>query len=154
MKIQAIQRAVVIAILLGVVQCFFVTFCWSYIASHSSLIPWLMDLGLRSQGIRAAVWPIDFVINIVLSIPIAFALAKLRPKKLGLYLVLAVVPAFIWSNMTLVGNPYFAQSVGTFVLAWIPELLALPIAAWLVSLTLNRGTPDHSSKSKSILGSA
>jgi len=37
MKIQAIQRAVVIAILLGVVQCFFVTFCWSYIASHSSL---------------------------------------------------------------------------------------------------------------------
>jgi len=154
MKIQAIQIAAAIAILLGVVQCFFVTYCWSYIAIHSPLIAWLMDLGLRGQSVRAVAWPIDFMINIALSIPIAFALVGLRPKKLGLCLVLAVVPTFIWSNMTLVGNPYFAQSAGTFVLAWIPELLALPIAAWLVSLTLNRGTPDHSSKSKSILGSA
>jgi hypothetical protein len=153
MKIQAIQIAAAIAILLGVVQCFFVTYCWSYIASHSPLIPWLVDLGLRGQGIRAAAWSIDFMINIALSIPMAFALVKLRPKKLGLYLVLAVVSAFIWSNMGLVGNPYFGQFAGTFVLAWIPQLLALPIAAWLVSLTLNRGTPDHSSKSKSILGS-
>ena len=91
------------------------------------------------------------MINIALSIPIAFALVTLRPKKLGFYLVLAVLPAFLWSNMTLVGNPYFAQFPGSFVLAWIPELLALPIAAWLVSFTLNRGTSDHSSKSKSIL---
>jgi hypothetical protein len=154
MKIQAIQIAAAIAILLGVVQCFFATYCWSHIAIHSPLIAWLMNLGLRGQGIRVAVWSIDFVINIVLSIPIAFALVKLRPRKLGLYLVLAVASAFIWSNMGLVGNPYFAQFAGTFVLAWIPELLALPIAAWLVSFALNRGTPDHSLKAKSILGSA
>ena len=153
MKIQAIQIAAAIAILLGVVQCFFVTYCWSYIAIHSPLIAWLMDLGLRGQSIRAAAWSMDFLINIALSIPIAFALVKLRPRKLGFYLVLAVAPAFVWSNMTLVGNAYFAQFASAVVLGWISELLALPIAAWLVSFTLNRGTSDPSSKSKSILGS-
>jgi len=153
MKIQTVPVSAAIAILLGLVQRVFAIYCWSYIASHSTLIRWLFDLGLRGPSLRAAVFPIDFMINIALSIPLAFVLVRLRPRKLWLYLVLGVVPAFIWSNMTLVGNPYLAQFAGTFVAGWIPDLLAVPIAAWLVSFTLNRGMPGHSSKPESSYGS-
>lgn len=154
MKIHTLSVSAAVAILLGVVQRFFAIYCWSCITSHSPPMRWLFDLGLRGQSLKAAVFPLGFMIDIALSIPLAVVLVRLRPRKLGLYLLLAVVPAFIWSNMTLVGNPYFAQFAGTFVLGWIPELLSIPIAAWLVSLMLDRGMSGRSSKPKSIYGPA
>ncbi|WP_430388682.1 hypothetical protein [Dyella sp. 20L07] len=147
MKAPTVYIAAAIAILLGIIQYFFAIYCWSYITSHYSLVRWLFDLGLKGEGLKAVAWPIDFIINIALSIPIAMALVKLRPRKRWLYAVLAVLPGLIWANAGLVGSPYAGQFIGTIALGWIQALLAIPVAIWLVSLVFDRGAPGQTIKS-------
>ena len=153
MRLQSVAVSGLAAILLGAAQCYFALYCWAYIAAYSPLPHWLLDLGLRAS-VRAVVFPVDFLTAVVLSLPAGFLLTKLRPARLGLYLLLAVVPGFIWLNRGVVGSPVLAQFPGLMFLGWLPELLALPCAAWLVRLLANRAAPNKSFKPNPLRGSA
>ena len=148
MTLQRLPISAAAAVLVGIVQCYFLLFCWAYIAAHSPLPRWLIDLGLR-ESLRAVLFPIDFLTSVALSLPAAFVLTKLRPAKLWLYLLLAVIPGFIWLNWGLVGNSFFAEHPSSFVLGWLPELFALPCAVWIV-----RVAPNNSFKPNPLRGSA
>jgi len=138
MKLNTLPISALLATLLGVVQCYFLLFCWGYIAAYSPLPRWLYELGLYSITNRAVLFPIDLITSIVLSLPAAFGLLQLRPNKLWLYLLLAVIPGFIWLNIGLIGSPLFTQFAGSFMLGWVPQLLALPAAAWLLNAKFSR----------------
>ena len=142
-----------IAVVLGIAHIYFLTYCWALIAAHSPLATWLIELGLR-DSLRAVILPIDFLTSVLLSLPVVFLLAKLRPAKLWLYVLLAVIPGFIWLNWGLVGNSFFAEHPGSFMLGWLPELFALPSAAWIVRLVVNSVAPNNSFKPKPLRGSA
>ena len=142
------------ALLLGIVQAYFLTICWGYVAANTAVPHWLVGLGLKDAAFRTVMFPIDFLTSVLLSLPVAFVLTKLRPSKLWLYLVLAVTPAFVWFNYGLVGNPLFSQFPGAFVLGWLPELFALPVAAWLLRFAFKVGAPNNSFKPKPLRGSA
>ena len=155
MKLQTISVSATIAIVLGLVQGYLLIFCWGYIAANTPLPHWLIGLGLRGAAFRAVLLPIDFLTSVAISIPAALVLIKLRPAKLLIYLVLAVVPSFLWHNVGLVGDPFLSQFFGAIALGWLPELFALPVAAWLLQLILKPGVaPNNSFKPKPLRGSA
>ena len=153
MRLQTVGVSGVAAILIGVAQFYFLLYCWVYIAAYTPLIHWLFDLGLRAS-IRVVLFPVDFLTSVALSLPAGFLLTKLRPAGLRVYLLLAVVPSFLWLNRDVFGSPLLAQSPRWVVLGWLPELLGLPCAVWLVRLMTNRVAPNNSFKPKPLRGSA
>ncbi|WP_457098180.1 hypothetical protein [Lysobacter sp. P5_B9] len=156
MKLKALPVSATVAVLVGLAQTYFLLFCWAYIAAYSPHTRWLLDLGLQGNAFYIAMFFFSFLISIVLSLPAALALLRLRPSRLWLYLLLAIGPGFVWLNWGLIENPMsFAQYAGAVALGWLPELFALPIAAWLLRLVLKRpGAPNNSFKPKPLRGSA
>lgn len=130
MKLNALPISVVIAALLGIAEYHFLVFCWGYIAQYTPLLGWLVGVGLKGVALRVVLFPIDFLTSVVISLPAAYLLSVLRPRMLWLYVVVAVVPGFVWFNLSLVGNPILTQYLLGF--GWVPELFALPVAAWLL----------------------
>jgi hypothetical protein len=116
----------------GLVMTLIAVYCWGYIATYTPVLGWLLDLGLHDTGLRLALFPIDFFTNVALSLPLAFVLLKLQPRKLWLHLLVAIVPSFIWLNFPLVGNEVFYQLWASFIPGWLYTLCALPVAVLLV----------------------
>jgi hypothetical protein len=97
-------------------------------------------------ALPASLWLFDLVVSVILSLPVAFVLLKLRPRKLWLYLLLAVVPGFLWLNRGAIVSPYFGQFAWSFGAAWIQQLLAVPLAAWFLRPIAGGGAPNISFK--------
>lgn len=116
------------AAVLGLVQTYFAVVCWSAIGLYTPVPAWFIEQGLRGGAFRAAMVAVDFVTNVVLSVPAAFLLLQLRPARLRLYLAAAVLPSFAWLNQNLLDTP----SLGFLAVSWPLLLLPLPLAAWLL----------------------
>jgi hypothetical protein len=144
MRLQTTAISASIAIFVGIAQCYFLLLCWGYIGAYSPLVHWLLGLGLRGLAIRATVFPIDFLTSVIISLPAAFVLLKLRPRKMWIYLLLAVIPGVVWHNWDLVGNSLVTQFAGSFALGWLPQLFALPAAAWILRFISRPGSPNKS----------
>lgn len=132
------------AILLGIAQWYFLAFCWAYISAYSPVAGWLASSGVLGAALPAVLWPLDLLVSVILSLPVAFVLLKLRPRKLWLYLLLAVAPGFLWLNRDLIVSPYFGQFAWSFAAGWLQQLLALPLAAWFLRVVTGRGAPNYS----------
>ena len=104
-----LSASVIVALVVGLVHADVLAFLWGYISAYSPLLKWLLGFGLRSSSLQIAVFSIDFLTNVVLSLPIAYLLLKLRPAKLALFLTVAVVPGFVWFNVHLVGSQALAE---------------------------------------------
>jgi hypothetical protein len=91
-------------------------------------------------------WLVDLLVSILLSLPVAFVLLKLRPRKLWLFLPLAVVPGFLWLNRGVIASPYLGQFAWPFAAAWVQQLLAVPLAVWLLRVITGGGAPNISFK--------
>ena len=150
MQPRALSVSAAIAFVVGLAQTYFLLTCWAYIGAYSPLPHWLVGIGLHGSAFRAAMLPIDFLTSVIICIPAALVLLRLRPAKIWLYLAISVIPSFIWLNRQLVGVP----NLGHFVLGWLPELFALPAATWLVHFIGMRGAPNNSFKPKPLRGSA
>ncbi|WP_457095883.1 hypothetical protein [Lysobacter sp. P5_B9] len=150
MTLKTLPVSATVAVLVGLAQAYFLLLCWAYIGAYSPLPRWLIGLGLHGPSLRAVVLVIDFLTSVILCIPAALVLLRLRPAKIWLYLALAVVPSFVWLNYHLVGT----SNLGGFVLGWLPELLALPGAAWLLHFLGISGASNNSFKPKPLRGSA
>jgi len=132
-SVSTVQRplvfAVLISLLLGMAQAYLLMLVWGFLAVNSPLLEWLLDAGLRGAALRAVVYPMNFLINVVLSLPVAFVLLSLRPARPWLFLAIAAAPYFLWLNYDLVGSSTLAEFWPSFVLGWVQELFALPAAA-------------------------
>jgi len=95
MKLPRLATSIAAALLIGIVQTYLLVLCWAYIAMYTPLPQWLLGQGVSGPAFRAVVFATDFVISVLLSVPAAFLLCKLRPRKLFVYLVLAVIPGFL-----------------------------------------------------------
>jgi len=131
MKRDTLLASSVIAVLMGIIQAQVFITGWSYIN--------LYRYGLIGHAnVRLELWA-----SVVLAMPVAFVLLKLRPEKLWVYLVLAIVPVLIMLNLDLVGGalirPEFA---GSSSLGWLPEIYALPAAAGLLRSLMKRAPKD------------
>lgn len=132
------------ALLVGVAQYVLLAFVWAYISAYNPLPGMLAHHVNSVTALNVYLLPVDCLINFILALPAAYILIKLRPYKLWLYLLLAVVPAFLWSNRLLVGGLHFAKFAWQFVEGWLVQLLALPVAAWFLLAIAKGGTRGNS----------
>ncbi len=135
MSFQSLPISIVIAIVIGTAQMFLLTVYWAYIGVYSPVFLWLNDLGLQGLSLRVVIFLIDFFTNVLLSLPAAYVINKLRPKSIWLYLAVAVLPVFVFTNWLLITEPArLTQFVPwyTYVPGWIFGLAVLPVAVLIV----------------------
>lgn len=134
------------AVLLGIAQWYFLAFCWAYISAYSPVAGWLAGSGIFGGALPAILWPLDLLVSIILSLPVAFVLLQLRPPRLWFYLLLAVVPGFLWLNRETVVSPHLGQFALLFAAGWVQQLLALPLAVLLLRAVIGPRAPNISFK--------
>ena len=135
---KAFMVPIATSVLIGIAQTVLLLYCWTYIAAFSPVPRWFLDLGLRGVPFRLALGALDFLVNVVLCLPAAFALSRLRPRKLPLYLVAAVAPGFLWQYRVVFRHITIDQGVVQFIPGMLAALLMLPVAALLVTLLTAR----------------
>ena len=141
----------VAALIGGLAQTYFLLWCWSLIAAYSPFASWLVGLGIRGIALRTVVGLADTATTVILCIPAACLLLLLRPRRLWLYTLLAVLPSFVWLNRELPGT-VVPLPWGQVILGWVPELLALPGAVCLVRFIASAS--NNSFKPNPLRGSA
>ena len=107
----------------------FLTYCWDYMAVHIPVTRWLLEHGVKGTWLYVVLIIHDTVLNVLLSLPAAFALRCLRPRKRLAYLAIAVLTGFIWENRLLFEQPALPPvGVGIFVYGIFATLAMLPLA--------------------------
>ena len=141
MKSDNLQLSVIAALLIGIAQMVVLVWFWAGMILYVQHVPWLVSHGITGAPLRALLFVIDIPLNLALCLPAAFALCALRPRRIWLYLALAVIPAFIWnSRLLLADTAWFSYWTG-FVPGMLMELLTLPVAVLIATrLTSRRAT--------------
>jgi hypothetical protein len=137
-----LMASIFISLVLGIVQTAVVVCLWSFIVRYSPLLKWCLALHLRHTSIHTIVHVTDFFINVALSLPAALVLIKLHPSKLGLYLLVAVLPSFALINCHIPGNDFSSTMWLAYIPGWVNELAALPVAAHLLRALMKPGASD------------
>ena len=125
--------ALVASFVIGIAQTFFLLYCWAYIAAYTPLPRWLMSVGAHGSLLHTVLFVLDFLIGVALCIPAALALRQLRPCKLPIYLLAAVIPGFLWQYRLFFQDPSTFHEFGQFVPGILSALLVLPVAVVLLS---------------------
>ena len=142
MKLKGLPLSILASILVGIIQMSLLIVIWAYIVAYSRHVFWLIDLGLVGPVLYATLFPLDLLVNVILCLPGAYAICKLRPKKLGLYTVLAVLPSFVWINRPLINGLDLTLSVPwySYVPGLIMGLASFPLAVFIVYRLTTRST--------------
>lgn len=140
MSSRMLAASSVIALLTGIGQRFVLTYAWVLEVSHDPLPHWLRAHGVASGTIGYALILIGFLADVVFSLPAAWVLLKLVPKRRLVYLMLAVLPGFICFDV------YLQWQLGVewdliLLLADARILLALPLATWLLDRLISPRVP-------------
>lgn len=115
---------------------------WMYIAVHNPLPHWLIVHGLKGNVLRTVLFIHDTLFNVILCLPAAFALRRLRPHKPLAYPIMATLTGVIWENRMLFEHQALPSlDYGMFVYGMVLTLVMLPMASIVLGL-LNRRTRD------------
>ncbi len=126
--------AIVASAIVGFVQWQWVlSYCWIYIAVYNPVPHWLAVHGTKGNSFYAVLFVQDIIINVVLCLPAAMVLRRLRPRKRLTYLAIAVLTGFIWEYRWLFEYT-FSPSVGYGMLIYgaLLTLVMLPGASALI----------------------
>jgi len=120
----------------GVINHFFLTWIWGYIATSPLLQNWILGLAGQSGFHKVLLYAQDLIINLVLSIPIAALIFSLKPRKLILYSSIALLPTLLISSF--VGSASIAAVSLTIIKDWSLLLLPVPITVFLLHKIITR----------------
>jgi hypothetical protein len=127
-----------VALAVGILQTILLLYLWTYIAAYSAVSPWLVAHGVTSLSLPWTLSMVDSLINILLCLPAAYILCKLRPRKLPLYLILAVVPGFLWKYRMVFIEPAAFSNFTAFLPGILSAVFMLPVATAIVRLAQRR----------------
>jgi hypothetical protein len=116
-----------VALLIGLFQAILLTYCWVYIGIYNPLPIWLTLSHITGTLNHFVVGSVDLAINVLLCLPAAYAICKLQPRKLGIYVPFAVIPVFLWGYWPALG-PIPGESWSAYIPRAVSVLLMLPIA--------------------------
>jgi hypothetical protein len=132
-KTDNLPLAIVAAIAIGIAQTAILVYSWVYIAIYNPVPHWLAALGLHGTLHRDVLISTDFMYSVILCLPAAFLLSQLRPRKLIVYLVCAVVPGFFWQYSLFFEHPVAFRDFGQFIPGILATLLMLPVAVLVIT---------------------
>jgi hypothetical protein len=139
MKSDNLFVAALIALVVGILQIALLLYAWDYIAVHSPIPYWLATHGVTGFSWKAVVYAQDWLINITLCLPAAYVLCQLRPFKLFIYLILAVVPGLFWQYRLAFVDPQAFSNFATFLPGVLLAVFMLPVAVTIVRLAQRHG---------------
>lgn len=125
--------SILAAIAVGAAQTVLLLTAWAYIAAHSSLPTWLLSLGMSGFPWRATIFVLESAITVALCIPAAYVLCLLKPRMLGLYLAVAVLPGFFWQYRLAFEDPSTFSPIAPFLPGILTALLILPLTTLATS---------------------
>jgi hypothetical protein len=129
--------SLVAAALLGIVQMYLLTFLWGYISAYTPLPRWLLTLGLKGTALHIVVFLSDSLLNVIFCLPAPYAICRLKPPRLPVYLILAIVPGFIWQYRLFFTDASLLKDWAIFVPGGVLlALVPLPLAALLLRRVL------------------
>ena len=134
MKSDNFFLAALIALAVGALQTILLLYSWNYLAVYSPIPSWLATHGATGASLKAFLYAQDCLINITLCLPAAYVLCKLRPRKIFVYLVLAVVPGFLWQHRLVFVDPAAFSNITAFLPGILLTGFMLPAAVALVRL--------------------
>jgi hypothetical protein len=151
---QTTTGSIALAVLIGVFHTYLLIWAWVYIGLITPLPRWLVSHGITGASYHAALFPADFLTNMLLCIPAAYLLCKLRPYRLWLYLLLAVIPGFLWQYRLFLADIALFNDWQTYLSGALLASLPLPATALLVRRIASWGAPNNSFKPNPLRGSA
>jgi hypothetical protein len=131
-------RSIALALAIGVLQLIFLMYAWALIALYSPILSWLQSTGLKGASLWSVVLFTDSLTNLALCLPGAYALCLLRPKKLALYLALAVIPGFLWQYRLFFTEADRFDNWTIFIPGALSAALTLPVAAAIMRFFIKR----------------
>ena len=132
-----------LAVVSGLVSYAAVFYLWNFIPLNP-LTQWLIDNLAGTNWFKPIISIQDFLVNLVLSLPLATALCLLRPRRLLLFTLAALLPAFVWSFRLPISEGTFLEVMELgFVGGWLVSWLSLPLAVFLLKGRLGGGSPNN-----------
>ncbi len=92
------------------------------------MLRWLISVAFTGISLHASIFLIDVLINVSLCLPAAYAICRLSPGKLLVYLPLAVIPGFIWQYRLFFEDSTLFRDWAIFVPGVMLALFSLPLA--------------------------
>ena len=135
MKSDNFFMAASVALAVGILQTVLLLCLWAYLATYSPIPLWLVSHGVTGLSLRGTLSIVDWIINILLCLPAAYVLCKLRPRKLPLYLIFAVVPGFLWQYRLFFIEPAAFSNFTALLPGILSAMFMLPAATAVVYLT-------------------
>jgi hypothetical protein len=136
-------KSLVAAVLLAIGQGCLLALLWGYISADTPLPRWLLTHGLKGTPLHAVVFLSDFLLNVVFSLPVAYAICRLKPPRLPTYLILAIVPGFIWQYRLLLTATPLLVPWTAFVPGVVIALAPLPLVALLLRRMIVHRAPNQ-----------
>ena len=133
----------IIAVAIGAASAILLTWCWAYIAAMNPLPGLLIDNGLTGTGFWIVIAATDFLINVVLFLPAAWALWRLGAQHTRINTMLALL-SFVITGALTIGLPLFSYGARIWV-TYALLLASLPVAVWLLSRFIDNA-PNNSFK--------
>jgi hypothetical protein len=137
MKSDNFPIAASVALAVGIFQTILLLYVDAYIAARSPVPIWLASHVFTSFFLLSLLFIYDWLISILLCLPAAYILCKLRPRKLFVYLILAVVPSFLWQHRLVFIEPARFSNFMAFD-SVLCALFMLPTATVIVRFAQRR----------------
>ncbi|WP_072757479.1 hypothetical protein [Rhodanobacter sp. OK091] len=137
MKSDNFPIAASVALAVGILQTFLLRYVDAYIAAYSPVPIWLASHVFTSFFLLSLLLIYDWLISIFFCLPAAYILCKLRPRRLFVYLVLAVVPSFLWQHRLVFIEPVRYSNFLAFN-SVLRDLFMLPAATAIVRFAQRR----------------
>lgn len=120
-----------LAVLIGVAQLYFIGYCLAYLTAYVPAASWLHSIGLRGPLLYGVVLVFEALLNLVLCVPGAFALYLLKPRRTYVYVLAAVLPAFVWQFLDVFRNTAGLSYWEFYLPGAALALFALPVTVYI-----------------------
>jgi len=150
MKFEGLPISASASVLIGIVQWMFALTCFAYITVYEPWTMWLIAHGVTGPALTFITYLLSFIIATVLFLPGAYAICKLRPKKLIIYTALAMLSFILWENRLLISEPERLTLFGpwyAFFPRWIFPYTPFPFAVFLMHRLTKRSSTFRPSAS-------
>ncbi|MFC3094258.1 hypothetical protein DRW07_14775 [Alteromonas sediminis] len=105
---------------------------WRPIILYNPTMDWLLEHFAGTGWFSPLLFIQDFIINTVLSFPLALFIHYLRPQSYWIHGAVAVLPGFLWTHSVWINDPGFSQIWQSVAIGWVHSLATLPLAVMVV----------------------
>ena len=132
MKLHTFPVSILLAALIGAAHTYLLILAWVYIGLFTPLPGWLISHGLRGASFYGVLYPADLLTNMLLCVPAAYLLCRLRPARLWAYLAVALLPGFLWQYRLVLAQPSLVLEWQTLLPGALMALLPLPLTSLII----------------------